>query len=62
MTSPATPIRAVIFDFGGVLCFHPTEDRFARIADLLGISTLRLLEIFWANRIDYDAGLLDIDQ
>ena len=52
-------IKAVIFDFGGVLCFHPTEDRFAVIADLLGISTLRLLELFWANRIEYDAGLLD---
>ncbi len=52
-------VRAVIFDFGGVLCFHPTEDRFARIADLLGISMSRLLEIFWAHRIEYDAGLLD---
>jgi putative hydrolase of the HAD superfamily len=52
-------VRAVIFDFGGVLCFHPTEDRFARIAELLNIPTLRLLEIFWAYRIEYDAGLLD---
>jgi putative hydrolase of the HAD superfamily len=52
-------VRAVIFDFGGVLCFHPTEDRFARIAELLNIPTLRLLEIFWAHRIEYDAGLLD---
>jgi putative hydrolase of the HAD superfamily len=52
-------VRAVIFDFGGVLCFHPTEDRFTRIADLFGISTLDLLRIFWENRLDYDAGLLD---
>jgi putative hydrolase of the HAD superfamily len=52
-------VRAVIFDFGGVLCFHPTEDRFARIAAALNIPTLRLLEIFWAHRIEYDAGLLD---
>jgi putative hydrolase of the HAD superfamily len=42
-----------------VLCFHPTEDRFTRIADLLGISTLELLQIFWANRLIYDAGLVD---
>jgi putative hydrolase of the HAD superfamily len=54
-----TQVKAVIFDFGGVLCFHPTEDRFASIAGLLGIPAQRLLEIFWANRIDYDAGLLD---
>jgi putative hydrolase of the HAD superfamily len=51
--------RAVIFDFGGVLCFHPSEDHFARIAALFGISTLELLRIFWANRIPYDAGKLD---
>lgn len=51
--------RAVIFDFGGVLCFHPSEERFCRIADLFGISTLDLLRIFWANRIAYDAGKLD---
>jgi putative hydrolase of the HAD superfamily len=52
-------VRAVIFDFGGVLCFHPPEDRFTRIADLFGISTPDLLRLFWANRIEYDAGLLD---
>jgi putative hydrolase of the HAD superfamily len=51
--------RAVIFDFGGVLCFHPSEERFDRIAGLFGISTLDLLRIFWANRIPYDAGKLD---
>jgi putative hydrolase of the HAD superfamily len=53
-----TPVRAVIFDFGGVLCFHPSEDRFARIANLLGISTPNLLHIFWQHRTEYDAGLL----
>ena len=52
-------VRAVIFDFGGVLCFHPSEDRFTRIADLFGIFTPDLLRLFWANRIQYDAGLLD---
>jgi putative hydrolase of the HAD superfamily len=52
-------VRAVIFDFGGVLCFHPSEDRFARIADLFGLSTPDFLRLFWAHRIDYDAGLVD---
>ena len=23
------PVRAVIFDFGGVLCFHPTDEQIA---------------------------------
>jgi putative hydrolase of the HAD superfamily len=50
------PVRAVIFDFGGVLCFHPSEDRFARIANLLGLSTTDFLRIFWKHRIEYDAG------
>jgi putative hydrolase of the HAD superfamily len=53
------PVRAVIFDFGGVLCFHPSEDRFAPIANLLGISTPELLPLFWANRTEYDAGMVD---
>jgi putative hydrolase of the HAD superfamily len=53
------PVRAVIFDFGGVLCFHPSEDSYARIAGLFGISTLDLLRLFWANRVEYDAGHLD---
>ena len=52
-------VRAVIFDFGGVLCFHPPEEKFARIAEVFGIPVSRLFEIFWANRADYDAGALD---
>jgi putative hydrolase of the HAD superfamily len=51
--------RAVIFDFGGVLCFHPAKERFAAIAEMLGVPTLRLLEIFWARRLEYDGGQLD---
>lgn len=53
------PVRAVIFDFGGVLCFHPPEDKFGRIARVFGISVPELLHIFWANRAEYDAGRLD---
>ncbi len=52
-------IKAVIFDFGGVLCFHPTDEKYGRIAALLGIETNRLYELFWENRIDYDSGKLD---
>ncbi len=59
MTADSQDVRAVIFDFGGVLCFHPTEDRFARIASLLDVPMMRLLEIFWGYRIEYDAGRLD---
>lgn len=54
-----TKTKAVVFDFGGVLCFHPSQERFSAIAGLFGVPTLRLLEIFWANRLAYDAGQLD---
>jgi putative hydrolase of the HAD superfamily len=58
---PAEPIkvRAVAFDFGGVLCFHPPEERFDPIAREFGLATPELLRLFWAHRIPYDAGKLD---
>jgi putative hydrolase of the HAD superfamily len=58
-----SPLRAglgaVIFDFGGVLCFHPSNDRFAPIANLFGLSTGELIPLFWARRAEYDAARLD---
>jgi len=56
MRPAKSSVSAVIFDFGGVLCFHPSEDRFARIANLLGLSTPEFLRVFWQHRIEYDAG------
>jgi putative hydrolase of the HAD superfamily len=49
-------VRAVIFDFGGVLCFHPDEPRWRRAAETAGLPVERFIEAFWANRIEYDAG------
>ena len=51
-------IRAVIFDFGGVLCFHPDEPRWRRVAETAGLPVADFMSAFWANRIHYDAGLL----
>ena len=51
--------KAVIFDFGGVLCFHPPDQRFAPIAEMFGIPTPELIRLFWATRGEYDAGVLD---
>ena len=50
---------AVIFDFGGVLCFHPPEERFTPIAKMFGAETRDLLRLFWTNRPAYDAGRMD---
>ncbi len=49
-------IRAVIFDFGGVLCFSPTDERFERAARACGLPTGEFLRAFWTNRGPYDAG------
>ena len=55
-------IRAVIFDFGGVLCFHPARERVDAAARDLGLPTAEFTAALWRHRIDYDAGRLDADQ
>ena len=54
-----TPVRAVIFDFGGVICFHPDEPRWQRAAETAGLPLSVFMSAFWANRIRYDAGLCE---
>jgi len=49
-------VRAVIFDFGGVLCFPPDPDRVAAAAQAAGLPVTDFLMAFWGNRIPYDAG------
>lgn len=49
-------IRAVIFDFGGVVCFHPTEQQVADAAALCELSPPEFLRAFWKDRLAYDAG------
>jgi putative hydrolase of the HAD superfamily len=51
-------IRAVIFDFGGVLCFHPTAFQIAEAARACGLPIPEFLHAFWSNRLPYDAGEL----
>src|SRR5579862_5131965 len=49
-------IRAVIFDFGGVVASFPTPEQWAEAAEFSGIESSRLQELFWRNRAAYDAG------
>jgi putative hydrolase of the HAD superfamily len=58
MRPKKTP-KAVIFDFGGVLCFHPPDERFAPMARIFGLTTAAFIPLFWARRIQYDAGRVD---
>jgi putative hydrolase of the HAD superfamily len=55
-------IRAVIFDFGGVLCFHPTRESIEAAARELGLPPAEFTAALWRYRIDYDAGRLDANE
>jgi putative hydrolase of the HAD superfamily len=48
--------RAVILDYGGVICFHPSESQIAEAAAACGLTVPDFLEAFWKHRIAYDAG------
>jgi putative hydrolase of the HAD superfamily len=49
-------MKAVIFDFGGVICFHPDAPRWKRAAEIANLPVEEFMRAFWANRIEYDAG------
>jgi putative hydrolase of the HAD superfamily len=52
-------LQAVVLDYGGVLCRHQRPDALTRIAELAGVPGDRLWPVYWAERPDYDRGLLD---
>ncbi len=52
----ASPIRAVLFDFGGVVAPFPTEGQWEEAAAYAGIETQRLKTLFWKTRLEYDRG------
>lgn len=52
-----TPLKAVIFDFGGVLCFHPTKEQIARAAAECAMEPREFVAALWKNRLVYDGGL-----
>lgn len=54
-------IQAVIFDFGGVLCFSPTPDQIAKAAEVAQVPLADFDRAMWANRLEYDAGRLTPD-
>lgn len=56
MPTQLTQIGAVIFDYGGVLCFHPTDEQIARAAAKCGLDPAEFVRALWKNRIVYDAG------
>ena len=55
----ARNIRAVIFDYGNVLCPMPPPSAFEEMAIISGIPTAPFVESLWRYRLDYDRGTLD---
>ncbi len=53
----ASPIRAIILDYGEVLCFSPEPDLMDRMAKSLGIAPEDFLEVYHRSRGPYDQGL-----
>ncbi len=49
--------RALILDYGGVICFHPTAEQIAEAARACDLTPTAFLNAFWKHRIEYDAGL-----
>jgi len=54
-------VKAVIFDYGEVLCSPPTPTETARLAGLFGVSADRFPELWERNRGPYDRGDLSPD-
>jgi len=49
-------MEAIIFDYGGVLCFHPTDEQLDGMAAACGLPRQVFLDAYWGLRIEYDRG------
>ena len=47
-----------IFDYGGVLARHQTDEEQARMAGIARLDTDKFKELYWQDRADYDKGLV----
>ena len=52
-------VKAVIFDYGGVLCLLPPDEKIEELAGLAGLPVDDFLRWFWYHRLSYDRGDLD---
>jgi putative hydrolase of the HAD superfamily len=61
-TVRGSEIRAIILDYGEVLCLQPTEQQIFRMADLFGIGSPQFQTLYEKNRLAYDRGDLSPDR
>lgn len=61
--APVSPqldsLRAVIFDYGGVLTHLPTEDDWQKMATAIGAPLSCVLEAYWKHRYPYEIARYD---
>jgi HAD superfamily hydrolase (TIGR01509 family) len=50
-------IRAVVFDYGNVLCYEHLESDLQAMASCLGVDLPDFKAAYWHFRLDYDAGV-----
>jgi len=51
-----TEIKAVIFDYGNVLCHEHLDSDLQEMAKCIGVDWQTFKEAYWHYRLDYDAG------
>jgi len=56
--SAASPVDAVLFDYGQVLSLPPEPAAWTRMLSITGLDETRLHAAYWAFRHDYDRGAL----
>jgi putative hydrolase of the HAD superfamily len=54
-------LKAIIFDYGGVLCFHPPEQQVRELAALCRVGYDNFLTGYWSQRAIYDRGDIERD-
>jgi len=52
----SSQIKAVILDYGEVLCYSPTPEEWARMAGLFGVEPVPFRKLWDRNRLLYDRG------
>ena len=52
----SSQIKAVILDYGEVLCYSPTAEEWARMAGLFGVEPVPFRKLWDRNRLLYDRG------
>ena len=52
-------IKAVVFDYGGVIAFFQDDKSMEEMAELAGIDPVLMKRIYWESRSSYDKGLVN---